>query len=126
MPVQSIKSEAQYKEIVGASGLTAIQFIAPWDEASKTLAPKFDGYSSSKNFANVKFYKVDINDHEVRHACDIVSDSMTCDLVILPSLQDIGMASGVKNHTFRFLKDGQVKAEFKGDNYAALEASRCA
>ncbi|SGY43879.1 BQ5605_C001g00075 [Microbotryum silenes-dioicae] len=98
MPVQSIKNEAQYKEIVGASGLTAIQFIAPWDEASKTLAPKFDGYSSSKSFANVKFYKVDINDHE-----------------------DIGMASGVKNHTFWFLKDGQVKAEFKGDNYAALE-----
>ncbi|SCV73345.1 BQ2448_7271 [Microbotryum intermedium] len=101
MPVQSIKSEAQYKEIVGASGLTAIQFIAPWDEASKSLAPKFEGYSLSKNFSNVKFYKADINEHE-----------------------DIGMASGVKNHTFRFLKDGQVKAEFKGDNYAALEASR--
>ncbi|KAM0791950.1 hypothetical protein ACM66B_004201 [Microbotryomycetes sp. NB124-2] len=96
MGVTAIKSEQQYKDIVGSDKPVAIEFLAPWDESSKAIAPHFK--KLAERFPDVEYYSVDICDQ-----------------------QDVAMTSGVKlAPTFRFLKGGEHK-EIKTGNIAEVE-----
>ncbi|KAI5476607.1 thioredoxin [Pseudohyphozyma bogoriensis] len=100
MPVNTIETSAQYKDIISSDGLHAIEFCAPWEEpCSKTISPRFDSYSTSPKYSNVKFHRVDI--------CES---------------QDVAMDSGVSfAPAFHFYKDGKKEKEYVGSSYPALE-----
>ncbi|GAA5830751.1 hypothetical protein JCM5353_008300 [Sporobolomyces roseus] len=100
MPVTTLNSEDAYKQAINSSEIAAVQFMAPWDEPSKAITPKWDGYSDNTRFnKEMKFYRVDINDQ-----------------------QDIAMTSKVQMApTFHFYKDGKKVEEYVGSSYPALE-----
>ncbi|GAA5956668.1 hypothetical protein JCM21900_002339 [Sporobolomyces salmonicolor] len=99
MPVTTIRSEAQYKDVISSPGVQAIQFVAPWDEPSKAISPKWSSYSDNDRYKGLKFYRVDICDQ-----------------------QDVAMDSKVEMApTFHFYKDGAKVKEYVGSSYPALE-----
>ncbi|GAA5821545.1 hypothetical protein JCM11251_000901 [Rhodosporidiobolus azoricus] len=101
MPVTTIKSEEQYFNAIKDDGaISAIQFVAPWDESCKAISPKFKAYSDSEKWnSQMKFYRVDICDQ-----------------------QDVAMDSGVEMApTFHFYRAGNKVKEYVGSSYPALE-----
>lgn len=100
MPVTTIKSEDQYHDILAIPGLSAIQFVAPWDESCKAITPKWKQYADSSRWSeHINFYRVDICDQ-----------------------QDVAMDAAVQMApTHRFYKDGNKIDEYVGSSYPALE-----
>ncbi|GAA6010481.1 hypothetical protein JCM11491_006959 [Sporobolomyces phaffii] len=100
MPVKNLKSESEFKDVINSSDIAAVQFMAPWDEPSKAITPKWDGYSNNDRYnSQMKFYRVDLNDQ-----------------------QDIAMTSKVElAPTFHFYKNGSKIDEYVGSSYPALE-----
>ncbi|GAA6059699.1 hypothetical protein JCM10212_000227 [Sporobolomyces blumeae] len=101
MPVTTIRSEDQYKDAINSTdGIAAIQFVAPWDEPSKAISPKWNGYADNERYKDsMKFYRVDI--------CDQQDVAMTSHVTMAP--------------TFHFYKNGAKIEEYVGSSYPALE-----
>ncbi|GAA6003068.1 thioredoxin family protein [Rhodotorula paludigena] len=99
MPVTVIKSEDQYKGIIANQGLSAIQFIAPWDESCKAITPKYKELAANPRWKDVNFYAVDICEQ-----------------------QDVAMDAHVEMApTFHFYKDGAKVKEYVGSSQPQLE-----
>ncbi|GAA5824996.1 hypothetical protein JCM3770_005340 [Rhodotorula araucariae] len=99
MPVTVIQSEEQYLKAIADSGVTAVQFVAPWDESCKAITPKFREYANNPRWKDMKFYRVDICDQ-----------------------QDVAMDAHVEMApTFHFYRDGSKVKEYVGSSYPALE-----
>ncbi|KAJ5921400.1 hypothetical protein N7466_009726 [Penicillium verhagenii] len=62
MPVTAINSFAQFREIIDSKEPSVIDFWATWCAPCHMAAPAFAGYSEETAFAQVKFYKVDVDD----------------------------------------------------------------
>ncbi|KAK4049247.1 hypothetical protein OIO90_005536 [Microbotryomycetes sp. JL221] len=97
MGVTAIKSEKQYKEIVESTKPNVIMFLAPWDDSSKAIAPKFK--TLVERFPKADYFSVDICDQ-----------------------QDVAMTSGVKlAPTFRFYNQTKLIKEIKTESINEVE-----
>ncbi|GAA5858897.1 hypothetical protein JCM9279_007297, partial [Rhodotorula babjevae] len=99
MPLTVIQSEQEYLDAIKASGISAVEFVAPWDESSKAISPKFQEYSDNPRWKDIHFYKLDI--------CDQQDAAMTAHVDLAP--------------TFHFYRDGAKIKEYVGSSYPALE-----
>ncbi|BGP19328.1 hypothetical protein JCM10213v2_007417 [Rhodosporidiobolus nylandii] len=96
MPVTTIRSEEEYFKAIKEDGVvSAIHFVAPWDESCKQIAPKYKAFSENPRWnKDIRFFRVD----------------------------DVAMDAGVElAPTFRFYKDGAKIKEYVGSSSPALE-----
>ncbi|GAA6020445.1 hypothetical protein JCM10207_000002 [Rhodosporidiobolus poonsookiae] len=101
MPVTVIKNEQMYLDAIKDDGhITAVQFVAPWDDSCKAISPKWRDFADNERWNKaMKFYRVDICDQ-----------------------QDVAMDSGVEMApTFHFYRGGSKVKEYVGSSYPALE-----
>ncbi|POY76211.1 hypothetical protein BMF94_0406 [Rhodotorula taiwanensis] len=64
MPVTTIKSEDQFKEVLSKPGFKGIEFVAPWEEACKAITPKWKQLAENDRWKEIEFYRVDICDQQ--------------------------------------------------------------
>ncbi|KAF8844206.1 thioredoxin [Paxillus ammoniavirescens] len=62
MPVEDIKSKAQFDELINSGKTIFIDFHATWCGPCKVISPIFQGFANDPRGDNVGFYKVDIDD----------------------------------------------------------------
>jgi peroxiredoxin (alkyl hydroperoxide reductase subunit C) len=97
--VESVSDVASFKTLIAGSGLTVVDYWAPWCKNCKKISPKFAALASAN--PSVKFIKVDTAG---------------------PG-EAIGSENGVDAlPTFQFFKGGKKVGEFKGSDASALEA----
>ncbi|TNY17038.1 thioredoxin-like protein [Rhodotorula diobovata] len=99
MPLTVIKSQDEYLRAIKESGVSAVEFVAPWDESCKAISPKFQEYANNPRWSSMRFYKVDI--------CDQQDVAMDAHVELAP--------------TFHFYRDGAKVKEYVGSSYPALE-----
>lgn len=58
--VQVVKSEEEFKTAISASNLVVVDFFAVWCGPCKMIAPMLEKFS--KDYSNVNFYKVDVDE----------------------------------------------------------------
>ncbi|KAI3380542.1 hypothetical protein SNEBB_010553 [Seison nebaliae] len=81
----------------GKSGLSIIDFFATWCGPCKQIAPDYE--ELAKEYTNVKFFKVDVDEEE-----DFTAE---CDVTVMP--------------TFQIFKDGKKLDEVKGSNIGRVK-----
>ncbi|PWN25983.1 thioredoxin [Jaminaea rosea] len=64
MGVTEIKSFEQFKEVIGGSKPTIIDFWATWCGPCKMISPIFEKISDTPVGEKLGFYKVDVDDQE--------------------------------------------------------------
>lgn len=98
--VENVDDMAAFNRIVSASGLTVVDYWAPWCGNCKKISPTFDRMASEN--AGIKFIKVNTNSGT-------------------PG-EEIGMENGVTAlPTFQFWRGGQKVGEFMGSAVPALQ-----
>ncbi|KAK9471958.1 thioredoxin-like protein [Dipodascopsis tothii] len=58
--IKDLKSTAEFKEAIASDKLTVVDFFATWCGPCKVIAPKVHAFS--EEFADVDFYKVDVDE----------------------------------------------------------------
>lgn len=97
--VQGVTDVATFKTLIASSGLTVVDYWAPWCKNCKKISPKFAALAAAN--PSVKFVKVDT----------------------AGAGEAIGSENGVDAlPTFQFFKGGKKVGEFKGSDVSALEA----
>jgi len=102
MPVKVIESNAEYFDVVqnkSTENLVVIDFFATWCGPCRAIAPIMEGLS--KEFTNVSFYKIDVDDYPA-----VAKDA---DVRSMP--------------TFLFFKGGEKADQVIGANASALRAA---
>jgi len=96
--IQSVSDVATFKSLVASSGLTVVDYWAPWCKNCKKISPKYSALAAAN--PSVKCIKVDT----------------------AGAGEAIGSENGVDAlPTFQFFKGGKKVGEFKGSDPAALE-----
>jgi thioredoxin 1 len=97
--VAEVTDKAEFLSTVGSSGLTVVDYWAPWCRNCKKISPVVDRLVGE--LPHVKFIKVNTIEAE-----------------------EIAVQFGVDAlPTFQFFKNGQKVGEFKGSDAAAVEAA---
>ncbi|TGZ84496.1 thioredoxin-domain-containing protein [Ascodesmis nigricans] len=99
-PADISHSTADYNSKVGNKDkLVVIDFHATWCGPCKAIAPQIEKYS--KQYADVEFYKIDVDE-----------------------VPDVAQQFGVRAMpTFKFVKNGNVVGEVVGANPKAVQAA---
>ena len=58
-----IKDKAEFDSIIGAGGKVAVDFTASWCPPCQMIGPKFVAMSEDPAHADIKFYKVDVDEN---------------------------------------------------------------
>ncbi|KAF8646268.1 hypothetical protein AX16_007292 [Volvariella volvacea WC 439] len=61
MPVETITSYEQFKQVTNAGQPAVIDFWATWCGPCRAISPVFEKLSNVADYAGVKFYKVDVD-----------------------------------------------------------------
>ncbi|KAF9225229.1 thioredoxin [Gyrodon lividus] len=74
MPVEDIKSKAQFDELISSGKVIFIDFHATWCGPCKQISPAFSKLADTHRNDAVGFYKVDIDDHpEIAEAVQVTA-----------------------------------------------------
>lgn len=94
--VKELKTKAEFDHALADAGdkLVAVDFTASWCGPCKMIGPKFVGFSGLAEYANVLFYKVDVD-----------ANSETAEAQEVSAMP-----------TFKFYKNGNKVAEVVGAN----------
>lgn len=95
--VQVIKSEEEFKTAISAANLVVVDFYAVWCGPCKMIAPMLEKFS--KDYTNVDFLKVDVDE--------------------LPSVAQSNDVSSMP--TLLFFKSGELVGKVIGANPAAIK-----
>lgn len=95
--VQVIQSEAEFKTAISAANLVVVDFFAVWCGPCKMIAPMLEKFSN--DYANVSFYKVDVDQ--------------------LPTVASSNEVSSMP--TLLFFKNGELVGKVIGANPGAIK-----
>eukprot|EP00128_Syssomonas_multiformis_P016703 Colp12_sorted_trinity150504_noHs@25385 len=95
--VKQVSSDEEFKAAIASENLTVVDFFAHWCGPCKMIAPYLE--ELSKEYANVQFIKVDVDELE-----DLTAK---CGISAMP--------------TFQFYKNGNKVAELTGANKTKLK-----
>ncbi|POY76218.1 hypothetical protein BMF94_0413 [Rhodotorula taiwanensis] len=118
MPVTTIRSENEYRDALASPGLSAIQFVAPWDESCKAISPKWKQLADNDRWRDINFYQVRriLNPFTCALRLGLAADAEAM------VAQDVAMDAAVQMApTHRFYSGGKKINEYVGSSAPALE-----
>lgn len=98
--IADVNSIDTFKSVIGSSGITVVDYWAPWCKNCSMLLPSVKELALSN--PDVKFIKVNVEEND--------------DSAQIQEMQDIGTLP-----TFQFFKDGKKLGEWSGNKAAALK-----